>query len=114
MRDLPCGRRAERKSVDWVCRVRGREGRSRKLRISDLSSHGAWLRCDEPFAPAEQLQIAMTLPAGATMTLTAEVMWAGDRAGAGVAVEFVAMHDSARAALIDALAELPAADTHAA
>lgn len=96
---LSCGRRAPRKRVDLVCRVSPRGGRTRRLRMTELSSAGAWLRTTRPLGDGAQLRLRFTL-SGLPFDLRAEVMWSDDR---GMALEW--LDDSA--VLADATAALP-------
>jgi uncharacterized protein (TIGR02266 family) len=105
---MSCGRRARRKTVDLTCRLRSRGARARRIRMTNLSSHGAWLRTGRPLADGARVEVVVSLADGEPIELTAEVMWSrASGKQAGMAVEWLELDDQACAAIAEAIRDQP-------
>jgi hypothetical protein len=98
MRTLNCGRRAERKAVNVNCSVKAKQGRSRRQRIVDLSTLGAWLRTSKPLDIGDLIDVCFAL-GGCKHDLRAEVMWTKPGRGGGMGIEFIGQSTSLDAPL---------------
>jgi hypothetical protein len=93
-----------RKAVDLRCAVTPKRGRTRRLRVTELSPLGAWIRTTKPLPEGSLLRLRISLPDGEIADVRGEVMWTQTRRsgrGAGMGVELVGL-DAAQARRIDA------------
>lgn len=74
--------------------------------MTELSTHGAWLRTSRPWTDGTLVEIDLVVD-GRARRLRGEVMWSR---GAGMAVEWIDLDAASRRSLDQMLAEQPAAE----
>ncbi len=89
--------------------MRPRGGRARRLRMTELSTHGAWLRTSKPLEEGTLVDVVISLDAESERRLQGEVMWVETRGkGAGMALEWLGLDDEGRRWLQRATSSYPA------
>ena len=79
--------------------------------MTELSTHGAWLRTSKPLEEGTLVEVGLSLDGSAERRLNGEVMWIEPRGkSAGMAIEWLGLDEATRAWLTRAAAGYPAVD----